>query len=138
MTPMTWTYLAYLLICVGVTMWVARTLRRHGTTLLVDGTDQNRTLADAIAHSLVVGFYLCNLGIVCLLLKAYDPIDDLKGSIELVSHKVGTVLVGLSIVHFTVLAIFGMARSGFRRPRDIDADFEAAGPGLSAPRPVQP
>lgn len=124
MTTMAWTYAAYLLICVAVTIWVARTLRRNGTTLLADERNEHRDLADAISHSLVVGFYLLNLGIICLVLRSRDAAFDLQTSIELLSFKVGGVLVGLAIVHFLVLAIVAMTRGGMRNRRDFTSEIE--------------
>lgn len=51
-------YLAYLLISIGVTVWVARTLHRHGRIFLVDSFLGNEPLADSVNQLLVVGFYL--------------------------------------------------------------------------------
>jgi hypothetical protein len=60
--PAIWTYLAYLLISVALTVWVARTLHRNGRIFLVDSFLGNEPLADSVNHLLVVGFYLINIG----------------------------------------------------------------------------
>ena len=63
------TYVAYLLISVGLTVWVARTLHKNGRIFLVDSFLGNEPLADSVNHLLVVGFYLINIGYVTLALK---------------------------------------------------------------------
>lgn len=57
-----WTYLAYVVISVAMTVWVARTLHRNGRIFLVDSFHGNEKLADSVNHLLVVGFYLINVG----------------------------------------------------------------------------
>ncbi len=111
MTMMVWTYAAYLVICIGVTIWVARILRHNGIIVLTDGTRQSQPLAQAVSHLVVVGFYLVNLGAICFFLKASVAAHDVQSAIELLSTKIGLVFVGLGIVHFTVIAIFATMRS---------------------------
>ena len=52
----------YLALSSGITVWVSRTLARHGRLFLVDAFSGNEPLADGVNHLLVVGFYLINLG----------------------------------------------------------------------------
>ncbi|MFD0430193.1 hypothetical protein ACFQ60_29755 [Streptomyces zhihengii] len=72
-------YVIYLLISVALTVWVARTLSRNGKIFLADVLKGNETLADAVNHLLVVGFYLVNLGFVTLYLKAAEAVSDARG-----------------------------------------------------------
>ena len=60
------TYLLYLVISIGLTIWVAHTLHKNGRIFLVDVFHGNEPLADSVNHLLVVGFYLINLGYVSL------------------------------------------------------------------------
>ena len=80
------TYLVYLAISIGLTVWVARTLHRSGRSFLIDAFHQNDELADSVNHLLVVGFYLINLWYVSLALKTGDVLRDAGGSIELLSR----------------------------------------------------
>src|ERR1043165_6985423 len=106
MTPIVWTYLGYLLASVLLTVWVARTLHKNGRIFLVDAFGGNEPLADSVNHLLVVGFYLINIGYVALALKeAYEP-TNLKAVLEVISHKVGVVLLVLGAMHFFNLAVF--------------------------------
>ena len=94
------TYLVYLAISIGLTVWVARTLHKNGRTFLVDAFHGNGELADSVNHLLVIGFYLINLGYVSLALKTNDVLTDSGQSIELLSRKVGFVLLVLGGMHF--------------------------------------
>ncbi|MFF5564265.1 hypothetical protein ACFY7Z_04170 [Streptomyces sp. NPDC012623] len=92
-------YVAYLLISVALTMWVARTLSGNGRVFLADVLQGNEKLADAVNHLLVVGFYLVNLGFVALYLKAADAVTNARGLFEALSVKLGVVLLVLGVMH---------------------------------------
>ncbi|GGT11790.1 hypothetical protein GCM10010271_13240 [Streptomyces kurssanovii] len=93
------TYVAYLLISVGLTVWVARTLSKNGRIFLADVLKGNEKLAEAVNHLLVVGFYLVNLGFVALYLKTADAIEETRGLLEALSVKIGVVLLVLGVMH---------------------------------------
>ena len=104
------TYLLYLVISVALTVWVARTLSKNGRVFLVNSFESDERLADSINHLLVVGFYLINLGYVTLALRTSYAADTPRQAIELVSDKVGTILVVLGIMHFLNLYVFNRLR----------------------------
>jgi hypothetical protein len=110
MTPIVWTYFAYLTISIALTVWVARTLSKNGRIFLVDSFLGNQPLADSINHLLVVGFYLINLGYVALALRSAEKPTDLQGVLETLSGKVGWVLLILGGMHFFNLLIFSKMR----------------------------
>ncbi len=103
-------YLAYLFISIAVTVWVARTLMRNGRVFLVDTFLHNEPLADAVNNLLVVGFYLINVGYVALALRYGERPTELAGSIEIISTKVGLVLLVLGGMHFFNLYVFARVR----------------------------
>lgn len=105
-----WTYVAYLVISVSLTIWVARTLHKNGRIFLVDTFLGNEKLADSVNHLLVVGFYLVNIGFVTLALKYGDKPSNLTGAIEFLSTKVGLVLMVLGVMHFFNLYVFTKMR----------------------------
>src|SRR5216684_234643 len=105
-----WTYLAYLGISVALTIWVARTLHKNGRIFLVDSFLGNQPMADSVNHLLVVGFYLVNIGFVSLALKYGDKAVDAQTSLEILSSKVGLVLVVLGVMHFTNIYVFTQLR----------------------------
>lgn len=113
------TYLAYLLISIGLTVWVARTLHKNGRIFLVDSFHGNEGLADSVNHLLVVGFYLINIGYVSLALKYGGTPSNGQESLEVLSTKVGLVLLILGVMHFFNLLVFSKMRKraiGERHP----------------------
>lgn|SRR5690348_407919 len=103
-------YIVYLLISVNLTIWVARTLHQRGAIFLVDTFQGNKELADSVNHLLVVGFYLVNLGFVSLALKTGATIVTTRAAIEMVSDKVGEVMLILGAMHFFNLYVFARIR----------------------------
>jgi len=105
------TYLSYLAISIGVTVWVARTLHANGRVFLVDSFHGNAQLADSVNHLLVVGFYLINVGYVSLALRFGRKPGDLAEMLEYLSTKIGIVLLILGLMHFfNICTISGMRR----------------------------
>src|ERR1700716_600343 len=113
------TYAAYLFISVCLTVWVARTLHKNGRIFLVDSFLGNEALADSVNHLLVVGFYLINIGFVTLALKHGDKASDAQTAVEILSSKVGLVLVVLGIMHFFNLFVFTKLRRRATQPRTV-------------------
>lgn len=111
MTAMTGMYLAYVALTVGITIWVARTLRTHGRVFLTFGQEEQVELSDALSHLLVLGFYLVNFGVISFALKASQQANDMPTAIELLSNKVGVILLVIGGMHFFILAMFASIRS---------------------------
>ena len=110
MTPLVVTYLAYLLLSVGLTVWVGRTLHSNGRVFLLDIFSGNDALAASVNHLLVVGFYLVNFGFVALALKTSLDVETARRGLELVASKVGRVLLVLGAMHFLNLYVFSRIR----------------------------
>ena len=103
-------YLAYLVITISITIWVARTLHRNGRIFLVDTFLGNEPLADSVNQLLVVGFYLINIGYVSLALRSGIKPDNAAQVIEYLSAKIGVVLLVLGAMHFLNIRIFSTMR----------------------------
>jgi hypothetical protein len=104
-------YLVYIFISVVLTIWVARTLHKRGAIFLVDAFQGNAELAASVNHLLVVGFYLINIGFVSLALKTSEVISTPRAGIEMLSDKLGVVLLTLGGMHFFNLFVFSRIRS---------------------------
>jgi hypothetical protein len=104
------TYVIYLSISVALTIWVARTLVKNGRVFLVDSFLGNQSLADSVNHLLAVGFYLINVGFIALALKYGEKPLDTAQSIEILSTKIGLVLLVLGAMHFFNLYVFSRMR----------------------------
>ena len=120
------TYIAYLLVAVPITVWVASTLSHNGRVFLADVFDSNVDLADAVNKLLVVGFYLLNLGFVMLYVRAGGVIENLTGLFETLSVKIGIVMLVLGAVHFLNVITF----SSMRRRSRLDATRRDAPQGV--------
>src|SRR5436309_11475753 len=103
-------YFVYLAISLGVTVWVARTLYKNGRVFLIDAFGGNAELAGSVNHLLVVGFYLINVGYVAHALTSDRTVTALRGAIELVSSKIGTILLVVGAMHFFNLYVFNQLR----------------------------
>ena len=100
------THLAYVVIGVGLTIWVARTLRTHGRVFLARGCKGDNILADALSHLLYVGFYLLHIGCLLLTISLGSYATTHVAAIEVVSTKIGIVLIVLAISHFFHLVLY--------------------------------
>lgn len=108
--PIVVTYAVYLLLSIGLTVWVAQTLYKNGRVFLVDVFEGNEELAGSVNHMLRVGFYLINLGYISLALKIGYSVLDTRQSIEALSSKIGFVLVVLGGMHFMNLYVLSKIR----------------------------
>jgi hypothetical protein len=104
------TYGLYLTIAIGMTMWVAKTLHKNGRVFLVECFHGNENLADSVNHLLVVGFYLVNIGFVSLYLRTTADVVGARGVFEILSGKMGIVLLVLGAMHFFNLVLFAKMR----------------------------
>ncbi|GGQ59417.1 hypothetical protein [Streptomyces asoensis] len=103
-------YVVYLVVSIGLTVWVARTLSHNGRIFLADVLQGDEKLADAVNHLLVVGFYLVNLGFVALYLSGDDTIEDTRGIFEALSTKLGVVLLVLGAMHLANVYVLNRIR----------------------------
>lgn len=106
---MAWSYLAYAAGSIALTVWVGRTLKKHGAVLLSGGEEGE--LALALSDLLAMGFYLFHIGFALLILRYGNRASDLTGAIETVSTKLGLVLLVLAVSHFAHVAIFSRLRT---------------------------
>ncbi len=104
------TYVIYLVISLALTVWVARTLHKHGRIFLVDAFGGNADLADSVNHLLAVGFYLINVGYVALALRYGDHPKQLSELFETLGTRIGGVLLVLGSMHFFNLYVFSRIR----------------------------
>ena len=108
---MTGNHLVYLAVSILVTVVVAGTLKKHGRVFLIDVFAGDVQISDAVNQSLVVGFYLVNIAMVALAVKYGGVANNLEQSIELLSTKIGWVLLILGGMHvFNVIVLSVVSR----------------------------
>ncbi|MGB1125010.1 MAG: hypothetical protein ACPG4Q_07380 [Phycisphaeraceae bacterium] len=123
-TYQVYAYAIYLLLSIVLTVWVAKTLHHHGRVFLVTAFHGDEKLADSVNHLLVVGFYLINLGWVTLALHSDTDLFTIGDVFELLSYKLGVVLLVLGAMHFFNIYVFNRMRK--------NAIYE------TAPPPIEP
>lgn len=99
-------YGIYLAITIALTIWVARTLFRNGKIFLIDIFHGNTDLAQAVNNLLLVGFYLVNVGYAVYTLRTNAAAETSREMIELLSRKIGLIILILGGMHFLNMFIF--------------------------------
>ena len=116
----TYSHLVYLAASLVITIWVARTLHANSRPFLIDVFRGNTRLADSVNHLLVVGYYLMNLGLAAVAIKLGGEAGNLQQAVELVSEKIGWVLVVQGIMHAVNVFVFcEIRRRKNSEPMDI-------------------
>ena len=110
MTTPVYIYIAYTIISIAMTTWVARTLHKNGRIFLMDAFNGKEEMADSVNHLLVVGFYLINIGFILLFLRFGTKPDTLVEGIEYIATKLGVVLLVLGTMHFFNMFNFNRMR----------------------------
>jgi len=104
-------YSIYLPVSILLTIWVARTLFNHGRIFLIEIFRQDLTLADSVNKLLLVGFYLVNIGYAVYTLKIWDTLDSTQAVIEILSEKIGWIILVLGGMHFfNLFILFSLRR----------------------------
>jgi len=99
-------YALYVVITITTTIWVAHNLFKNGKIFLVDIFHGNKDLADAVNNLLLVGFYLINIGYAVYTLQVVGNVDNARMVIEVLSLKIGAIILILGGMHFLNMFIF--------------------------------
>lgn len=118
------TYVVYLLVSIALTVWVAKVLFKNGRIFLVDIFHGNNELADSVNKLLVVGFYLINIGYMSLALKETGTIASIQVVVEVLSYKLGWIILILGGMHFLNLVVFFKLRNRAKRDKAFNVNIE--------------
>ncbi len=94
------TYVIYIVVTLLLTIWVGRALFTNGRVFLMEIFNQDVQLVDSINKLLLIGFYLINFGYVLWNLIISQPVRSLPESIEMLSVKIGLIIIVLGLMHF--------------------------------------
>lgn len=118
-------YSTYLFITVTITTWVARTLFRNGKLFLIDIFHGDKDLAQAVNNLLLVGFYLINIGYAVYTLRVITEVDTTRLLVEVLSLKLGAIILTLGCMHFLNMFIFFRLRKrALLEKRNRELGFE--------------
>jgi len=114
------TYLIYLPIVIGLTLYVARTLFRNGRVFMLDIFKGKADIADATNRLFEVGFYLINIGFALRIMEvggnyANDPFDTTQEMVEVLAGKIGGFAIYLGVMLFINLFLFFRGRRKARQ-----------------------
>jgi len=99
-----YTYIAYIAISLGLTIWVGRKLNINGRVFLLENYADKPKLADAINQMLLVGFYLINIGFIAYTMRITDvPPANWAEVMEFLSVKIGLMAIVLGVMHFGLM-----------------------------------
>ena len=110
-------YAVYIVIAIGLTAWLARTLYNSGTAFLRDVFVDRPELADAVNRLLVVGFYMLNLGYALYIMRASRGLDGFE-AVQFLVNRLALLLVTLALLHFVNVFVFWRIR-GRREQRHL-------------------
>ncbi|MGB0906391.1 MAG: hypothetical protein ACPGVT_02765 [Maricaulaceae bacterium] len=122
------TYLAYIALSLGLTIWVGHTLHKNGRVFLLENYGEKPLLADAINHMLLVGFYLINIGFISYTMRitAAPPVDWAQG-LEFLSTKIGFMAIVLGVMHFgLMIALQHYSQAQNSEPKKPTAPYKTA------------
>lgn len=109
-----YTYIAYITLSLGLTIWVGHKLNLNGRVFLLENYADKPTLADAINQMLLVGFYLINIGFIAYTMRIADvPPVSWAEVLEFLSVKIGFMAIVLGVIHFGLM--FALQQYGQRR-----------------------
>ena len=94
------TYSFYFLILLFVVLYVGAMLYKNGRPFLINTFSGNTPLADAVNKFLLAGYYLTNIGYTVIALKIWDKVESPIQLLNVLSLKVGAIILTLGIMHF--------------------------------------
>jgi hypothetical protein len=99
-------YLIYLPVALLLTWFVAHTLFRNGLVFMRDIFFGREEIAQATNSLFKIGFYLLNLGFALFILRIYDYLTGVQGTIEVLSEKIGGFSIYLGFMLFLNMYLF--------------------------------
>ena len=104
-------YLIYLPVTLAATIWVARTLFSNGSVFLLEIFQRDEELARSVNKLLLAGFYLVNIGYAVYTLETTASIFTMQSLIEVLSVKIGWIILVLGAMHFfNIFILFGLRK----------------------------
>ena len=89
----------HLLIAGYITVYVGRVLFSNGRPFPLAMLGEE-TITDSVNKVLLTGYYLVNLGYVCVVLTMRSPVETVGDLIASLSISVGRIMIVLSVMHY--------------------------------------
>ena len=135
------TYVAYLLISIGLTALVGQVLSRSGRLFLLDAVGGSDSAAKGISTLIVVCFYLISGGFIVLTMRISADSVTARQAIQLLATKIGEVLLLLGAEYLAGIITLTRMRCRLRTLSAADAAARpepARIPGSAPPAGLTP
>jgi hypothetical protein len=127
------TYLAYLLISVGLTVLAGNVLSRSGRMFLAEALG-SESAAKGLTSLIVVSFYLISLGVVVLTMRIPGDSVSATQAIRLLATKVGVVFLAVGAFYLAGITALTRLRRRLKAQGQSPGAATGDGPNSSAPR----
>ena len=98
-------YIIYLPFTYLITVRVGWLFFRNGATYITDMFPDDPGTAQAVNKLLLTGYYLLNLGYATITLTGWEEVTSWQNLVEVIAHKLGTILMILSLLHYQNLLV---------------------------------
>lgn len=102
-------YSIYLPITFYITIWVGKELHRAGKYFVCEMIRNDQVFANAVNNSLLIGYYLLNLGYVTIMLHGWEPVESITSMLIILCHRLGFILLTLGLVHFLNMLVLTLS-----------------------------
>ncbi len=124
-------YIIYLILSIGVAIWVAEVLFGNARLFFDDIFHGDQLLSDSTNKLLKMGFYLLCFGFILFQMETYQRVNEFRELFELLSIKVGTIVLTIGVIYLAnVFGFFKIRqkaniRGGLRLTNDARVSLEA-------------
>lgn len=111
-------YLIYLSITYLVTVHVGFIFYRNGRLYILRLLHGDERLTQFINKTLLVGYYLVNLGYAALMISGWEEVTTWEGLVGSIGAMTGKILLTLAIMHFMNMAAIVLV--SFRHQKTVN------------------
>ena len=105
-------YAVFILLMVYIIVFVGRYFYTNGRIFILTLLQGQVSLADAINRTLLVGYYLLNIGYAFLKLKQWPPIMSIEAWWSSLSLNIGLLVLILAAMHYgNMFLIYYLSKS---------------------------
>ena len=102
-------YGLYLPITFYITILVGRELHKAGKYFVCEMIRHDKAFANAVNNSLLIGYYLINLGYVTIMISSWQEITCFTSLLITLCDKIGIILITLGFIHFMNMLVLTLS-----------------------------
>jgi len=101
-------YIIYLLITIVIIIYVGRVCYTNGGVFIQNLLKQDTALANQVNKSLLLGYYLLNIGYCSITIISWNTIETSLNLIEVLSIKVAFIILIIAVMHYINIIVLGI------------------------------